>query len=245
VSEDSDGRLGTGQSSSPELISEDDNVPAYVRALMRHFVDLRDNTHGGSTGRYDKADHFGRAVELLRPVAYPVLREITAAKGVSRRQAAEQVGVDKRTAQDRDKGDPPILWWACLPRWTGREVPPGRDTGQHALDDQPGAAPQRHRAAGVTTVFGAPDRGVPAPPAERTQTATSRPVAARRCPRASPPVVARADQPAVGQRLSRRSGDAGGHRDDLPDDLPARQRCVETRNRQRHQVRTSRPQAPP
>jgi hypothetical protein len=76
VSEDSDGRLGTGRSSNPELIAEDDNVPAYVTALMRHFVDLRDNTHGGSTGRRDKEDHFARAVELLHPVASHVLREM-------------------------------------------------------------------------------------------------------------------------------------------------------------------------
>jgi hypothetical protein len=76
VSEDSDGRLGTGQSSRPEWITEDDKVPAYVRALMRHFVDLRDSTHGGSTGRHDKEDHFARAVELLQPVASQVLREM-------------------------------------------------------------------------------------------------------------------------------------------------------------------------
>jgi hypothetical protein len=43
---------------------------------MRHFVDLRDNTHGGSTGRHDKEDHFARAVELLDPVAHQVLREM-------------------------------------------------------------------------------------------------------------------------------------------------------------------------
>lgn len=76
MSEDSDGRLGTGRPSNPELIAEDDNVPVYVRALMRHFVDLRDNTHGGSTGRQDKEDHFARAVELLHPVASQVLREM-------------------------------------------------------------------------------------------------------------------------------------------------------------------------
>jgi hypothetical protein len=76
VSEDPDGRLGTGRSSSPELITEDDNVPAYVRALMRHFVDLRDKTHGGFTGRHDKEDHFARAVELLHPVANQVLGEM-------------------------------------------------------------------------------------------------------------------------------------------------------------------------
>jgi len=43
---------------------------------MRHFVDLRDNTHGGSTGRHDKEDHFARAVDLLHPVASQVLREM-------------------------------------------------------------------------------------------------------------------------------------------------------------------------
>jgi hypothetical protein len=76
VTEDSQGRPGTGRSSNPELIAEDDNAPAYVRALMRHFVDLRDNTHGGSTGRHDKEDHFAHAVELLHPVATQVLREV-------------------------------------------------------------------------------------------------------------------------------------------------------------------------
>jgi hypothetical protein len=76
VSEESDGRLGNGRSSSPELMAEDDNVPAFVRALMRHFVDLRDNTHGGSTGRHDKEDHFAHAVELMTPVASQVLDEM-------------------------------------------------------------------------------------------------------------------------------------------------------------------------
>jgi hypothetical protein len=69
MSEDPHGRLGTGRTSNPELIAEDDDVPAHARALIRHFVDLRDNTHGGSTSRQDKQDHFARAVELLNPVA--------------------------------------------------------------------------------------------------------------------------------------------------------------------------------
>ena len=76
MSEDSDGQLGTGRSSRPESIAEDKHVPAYLRALTRHFVDLRDNTHGGSTGRHDKEDHFARAVELMHPVASQVLREM-------------------------------------------------------------------------------------------------------------------------------------------------------------------------
>jgi len=76
VSEDSDGRLDAGRSSNPELIAEDDDVPRLREGLMRHFVDLRDNTHGGSTGRHDKEDHFARAVALLHPVASQVLREV-------------------------------------------------------------------------------------------------------------------------------------------------------------------------
>jgi hypothetical protein len=59
-------------------VSEDGDVPAYVTALIRHFVDLRDNTHGGSTGRHDKEDHFARAVDLLHPVSSQVLREMNA-----------------------------------------------------------------------------------------------------------------------------------------------------------------------
>jgi hypothetical protein len=76
MSEDSDDRLGTGRSPNPELITEDDDEPVYITALLRHFVDLRDNTHGGSTGREEKEDHFARAVELLDPVANQVLREM-------------------------------------------------------------------------------------------------------------------------------------------------------------------------
>jgi hypothetical protein len=43
---------------------------------MRHFVDLRDNTHGGFTSRHDKDDRFAHAVELLDPVARQVLSEM-------------------------------------------------------------------------------------------------------------------------------------------------------------------------
>jgi hypothetical protein len=44
-------------------------TPAYITSLIRHFEDLRDGTHGGSASREDKEAHFGRAVELLTPVA--------------------------------------------------------------------------------------------------------------------------------------------------------------------------------
>src|SRR5258707_3807986 len=38
-------------------------------SLIRHFEDLRDGTHGGSTSRKDKEGHFEKAVQLLAPIA--------------------------------------------------------------------------------------------------------------------------------------------------------------------------------
>src|ERR1700730_8853230 len=51
-------------------------VPAYVTSLIRHFADLRDGTHGGSTSRKEKEAHFEKAVQLLAPVARQVLNEM-------------------------------------------------------------------------------------------------------------------------------------------------------------------------
>jgi hypothetical protein len=51
-------------------------APGHLTALIRHFEDLRDNTHGGSVNRQDKEAHFARAVELLAPVARQALQEI-------------------------------------------------------------------------------------------------------------------------------------------------------------------------
>jgi hypothetical protein len=51
-------------------------IPAYLTSLIRHFADLRDGTHGGSTSRKDKEAHFENAVQLLAPVARQVLSEM-------------------------------------------------------------------------------------------------------------------------------------------------------------------------
>jgi hypothetical protein len=51
-------------------------IPAYLTSLIRHFEDLRDGTHGGSSSRKDKEAHFERAVELLAPGARQVLAEM-------------------------------------------------------------------------------------------------------------------------------------------------------------------------
>lgn len=50
--------------------------PGHLTALIRHFIDLRDGTHGGSVSRREKEAHFAHAVELLAPVARQALDEI-------------------------------------------------------------------------------------------------------------------------------------------------------------------------
>ena len=50
--------------------------PAYTEALLRHFADLRDGTHGGASSRTDKEHLFAEAVALLDPYARQVLDEI-------------------------------------------------------------------------------------------------------------------------------------------------------------------------
>jgi hypothetical protein len=68
---------GDGREQSPSASSTSSSFAlGHVTALIRHFDDLRDRTHGGSAGRHDKEAHFARAVELLAPVARQTLEEI-------------------------------------------------------------------------------------------------------------------------------------------------------------------------
>jgi hypothetical protein len=50
--------------------------PEYIAALLRHFADLRDGTHGGATSRREKERLFTKAAALLDPQARRVLGEI-------------------------------------------------------------------------------------------------------------------------------------------------------------------------
>ena len=50
--------------------------PAFAAALLRHFADLRDGTHGGARSRLDKERLFAAAVPLLDPHARQALEEI-------------------------------------------------------------------------------------------------------------------------------------------------------------------------
>ncbi len=50
----------------------------YTAALLRHFADLRDGTHGGASSRRDKERLFASAVALLDPHARQTLDEVNA-----------------------------------------------------------------------------------------------------------------------------------------------------------------------
>jgi hypothetical protein len=52
--------------------------PAHITALLRHFADLRDGTHGHAASRRDKEKLFTEAVDLLDPYARQVLDEVNA-----------------------------------------------------------------------------------------------------------------------------------------------------------------------
>ena len=60
----------------PKARESESSIPGHLTALMRHFIALRDGTHGRSAGRPDKEAHFAHAVELLAPVARQALDEI-------------------------------------------------------------------------------------------------------------------------------------------------------------------------
>lgn len=57
---------------------EDPEYPEYIAALLRHFADLRDGTHGNARGRRAKEDVFAATVPLLDPYARQVLAEVNA-----------------------------------------------------------------------------------------------------------------------------------------------------------------------
>src|SRR2546421_5953098 len=66
------------QSTSPNLKQEIVQAPsaASASALLRHFADLRDGTHGGARSRRDKERLFAAAVPLLDPHVRQALEEI-------------------------------------------------------------------------------------------------------------------------------------------------------------------------
>ncbi|MFD9514219.1 hypothetical protein [Streptomyces mirabilis] len=53
-----------------------DADPAHSAALLKHFADLRDGTHGDAVSRQAKEELFAATVELLDPYARQALDEI-------------------------------------------------------------------------------------------------------------------------------------------------------------------------
>ncbi|WP_405010683.1 hypothetical protein [Kitasatospora sp. NBC_01539] len=53
-------------------------APGPTAALLRHFADLRDGTHGDAASRQGKERHFAATVALLDPYARQVLDEFDA-----------------------------------------------------------------------------------------------------------------------------------------------------------------------
>ncbi|WP_433236319.1 hypothetical protein ACQPYK_26890 [Streptosporangium sp. CA-135522] len=51
-------------------------APEHTAALLRHFTDLRDGTHGDAVSRGDKERIFAQAATLLAPYARQALEEI-------------------------------------------------------------------------------------------------------------------------------------------------------------------------
>jgi len=68
---------GTTQSERDEEMLQTTR-PASASALLRHFADLRDGTHGGAKSRRDKERLFATAVALLDPHARQALEELDA-----------------------------------------------------------------------------------------------------------------------------------------------------------------------
>jgi len=90
----------------------------HISALLRHFTDLRDQTHGGAVTRTDKETHFIRAVELLAPVARQALEEINTSLMLA-------TGTITATGVQRDAdGGLSAAWTLTWPEQLAADVPP-------------------------------------------------------------------------------------------------------------------------
>ena len=93
-------------------------MPAYITSLIRHFEDLRDGTHGGSTSRKDKEAHFEKAVQLLAPIARQVLTEVNTSLLLNTGQLTE---TGLRSTED---GGLEALWALSWPEQRAAGVEP-------------------------------------------------------------------------------------------------------------------------
>jgi hypothetical protein len=93
----------------------DDPQPPFD-ALLRHFADLRDGTHGGTSSRSEKEVLFAAAVELLEPYAGQVLDE-------TNRYLLRGTGERSATGLGRVDGGLVAQWLLSWPEQRAAELP--------------------------------------------------------------------------------------------------------------------------
>ena len=92
--------------------------PASASALLRHFADLRDGTHGGARSRRDKERLFAAAVPLLDPHARQALEEINTCLLLG---TGEVTATGVRQSAD---GGPEALWALTWPEQQAAGIKP-------------------------------------------------------------------------------------------------------------------------
>jgi hypothetical protein len=96
-----------------------DRAPSYLRALLRHFADLRDGTHGDfAVSRADKEKLFTAAVDFLAPYARQALGEMNDALLLASGTVAA-TGVSKSP-----EGDVTAVWTLNWPEQERAGIPP-------------------------------------------------------------------------------------------------------------------------
>jgi hypothetical protein len=93
-------------------------APPYASALLRHFADLRDGTHGGAGSRPEKERLFTAAVALLDPYARQVLDEINRYLLLD---TGEVRGTGVRQSAD---GGPEAVWALSWPEQQAARITP-------------------------------------------------------------------------------------------------------------------------
>jgi hypothetical protein len=92
--------------------------PTPASALLRHFADLRDGTHGGAGSRQDKERLFEAAVPLLDPHARQALEELNASLLLG---TGEVTATGVRSSAD---GGPEAVWELSWPEQQAAGIKP-------------------------------------------------------------------------------------------------------------------------
>jgi len=94
------------------------STPPSASALLRHFADLRDGTHGGARSRADRERLFAAAVPLIDPYARQALEELNASLLLG---TGEVGATGLRDAAD---GGPEAVWSLSWPEQRAAGIEP-------------------------------------------------------------------------------------------------------------------------